>query len=199
MLREAITASPLYWPANQPRTQVTEGSAFGIHSVDSQTQFILAELARMGVASAQVKISTNVRLRKDGLPYSNSGQPYDAGVAVWFQLNEVEHVLACDKWHRLEHNMRAIAKHIEALRAQERWGVGSLEQSFRGFVAIAERVGRPWREVLGFAPESTPSLSQVKLAYRTAAKDRHPDMETGSLQLWHELQTAHKAAERETP
>lgn len=197
MLREAITSSPLYWPSNQPRTQVTEPSAFGVHSIDSQTQFILAELARMGVASSLVKLSTNLRLRKDGYPHSGQGQPYDPGVAVWFEFNEREHVLACDKWHRLEHNMRAIAKHIEALRAQERWGVGSLEQSFRGFVAIPESVGRPWREILGFAPSSTPSLSQIKLAYRTAAKDRHPDTETGSLQLWHELANALKEAERE--
>jgi len=42
-------------------------------------------------------------------------------------------------------NIAAIAAHIEALRAQERYGVGTIEQAFAGYSALEHRT---WQIVL---------------------------------------------------
>jgi DnaJ-domain-containing protein 1 len=69
----------------------------------------------------------------------------------------------------------AICKHIEALRGQQRWGVGSIEQAFRGYMAIPERTsGSAWWNVLGVTINATPE--QVQEAYRAKAKLVHPDL-----------------------
>lgn len=60
----------------------------------------------------------------------------DRGAAVYFEMKGKPVSLACDKWNRVEDNIWAIAKHIEALRGQQRWGVGSIEQAFRGYTAL---------------------------------------------------------------
>lgn len=109
---------------------------------------MLAEMGRLGATN--VVISTNVPTRQDGLPYSNATEPRDHGVAVYFRLRRESRVLACDKWDRVADNLVALAKHVEAVRGQVRWGVGSLEQAFGGYKALPE-VGarREWWEVLG--------------------------------------------------
>jgi hypothetical protein len=114
--------------------------------------------------------------RKDGQPYSNQAQPKDPGVAVYFELKGKAVSLACDKWDRVEDNAWAIAKHVEALRGQERWGVGSVDQAFRGYMAlpgVGETSGLSWWTTLGVPINST--FDQVKEAYRTLAKKHHPD------------------------
>ena len=72
-------------------------------------------------------ISTNLKLRLDGLPRSDQATPADPGVAVYFELDGKTIVLACDKWNRVADNIYAIAKHVDALRGQDRWGVGTVE------------------------------------------------------------------------
>ena len=67
MIRETVTASPLYWPPGWERTKRPRRSAFARTSVDISTRLILDELDRLG-ADHRVIISTNLRLRNDGLP-----------------------------------------------------------------------------------------------------------------------------------
>jgi hypothetical protein len=82
-------------------------------------------------------------------------------------------VLACDKWNRPEDNLWAIAKHIDALRGQARWGVGSVEQAFAGYAALPHRSGPdPW-EVLGV--QQTATEAEVLAAFRHKARAAHPD------------------------
>lgn len=84
-------------------------------------------------------------------------------------------MMACGKWNRAQDNIWAIAKHVEALRGQERWGVGSIEQAFRGYTALPEKSGGvSWWEVLGVAMNA--SEEQVQAAYRSKAKLLHPDV-----------------------
>ena len=92
--------------------------------------------------------------RQDAIPYSNQKRVANEGVSVWFDLDGEERVLAGDRWDRIEHNMRAIHKHIDAIRAQARWGVGSLAQAFAGFAALPEQAsGRSYRDILGISPD----------------------------------------------
>jgi hypothetical protein len=96
-------------------------------------------------------------------------------VAVYFTFRGKSVTLACDKWHCVADNIWAIAKHVEALRGQERWGVGSLEQAFRGYMAIPERSeASSWWTVLGIAINSSPE--QIRNAFCAKAKKLHPDV-----------------------
>lgn len=143
------------------------------------TEIMLQELERLGATG--VVISTNVELRQDGLPMSNRRRPDDPGTAVYFHLKGKPVSLACDKWNRVEDNLWAIAKHVEAIRGQERWGVGSVEQAFRGYMALppaGSSPGTSWWNVLGCAHDSP--LVDVRAAFRRAAVAAHPDQPGGS-------------------
>jgi hypothetical protein len=63
--------------------------------------------------------------------------------------------------------MAALAAHIGALRGQDRWGVGSVEQAFTGYQALpAPMVVNDWRAVLG----DPKTLDRANAAYRDLAK-----------------------------
>lgn len=150
------------------------------------------ELDRLGARNPI--LSTNIRVRLDGLPYSNQSQPDDRGAAIYFDLKGKPVSLACDRWDRVEDNIWAIVKHIESLRGQDRWGVGNIEQAFRGYLALPERTsGSAWWEVLGVAVNA--SAEQVKDAYRLLAKKHHPDS-GGDTEMFHRVQEAFRMAQQ---
>ncbi len=192
-MSEQILAFPLQWPLGWKRTERPGRSAFkNDKTVYSATRELLQELKRM--KADDIVLSTNIPVKLDGLPYSTYKTPNDKGVAVYFKLKKVRHVMACDKWDSIEHNIYAIAKHIEALRGQERWGVGNLEQAFAGFKALPEKSSgnqmKPWWTVLELPIENGVTETQVLSAYRMLAKKNHPDMPTGSVDKMQELYTA---------
>ncbi len=150
---------------------------------------VIYELGRLG--GRQVVISTNVKVRRDGLPYSNLGQPTDTGAAVYFRFSGKPMVLACDKWDRVEDNLWAIAKDIEAQRGRARWGVGNLEQMFAGYLRLAapgESGAAPWYVVLKVSADAT--QEQTRAAYIELAKLSHPDLPGGSAEAMRMLNTA---------
>lgn len=123
-------------------------------------------------------ISTNLEVRGDGLPYSRQRPITDHGVAVYFTRKGHQMVFACDRWDRIEHNMRAITKTIEAMRGIERWGSSDLmERAFAGFEALP--APDPWWRVLGLA-HPNPTRSEIVIAYRKASQSAHPDRPGGS-------------------
>lgn len=71
--------------------------------------------------------------------------------------------------------MAALAGHIEAVRASDRYGVGTIEQAFAGYKALPADSAADWRQVFGFKKGSTPSVSDVKSKHRDRAKVDHPD------------------------
>lgn len=166
-----VEAYPLQWPAGKPRASFPEASRFDrSRSLAVSLKGLLNEIRLLG-GSLPV-ISTNIKLRLDGLPYSNQAQPRDKGVAVYFTLKKQPMCFACDRWDRVEDNLYAIAMTIGALRGIERWGSGSMvEQAFTGFVAIPAPKS-PW-DVLG-VPRGA-SQDEIDSAYREQAKKAHPD------------------------
>jgi hypothetical protein len=118
-------AYPLHWPEGRKRTDPyrRQRSRF-------QTGFgmavrqVIAELHRMGARNAVV--STNVPLRRDGLPLASAKNVSDPGAAVYFRRKDKPMVFACDRWDKPEDNLWAIAKTIEAMRGIERWGSGDM-------------------------------------------------------------------------
>lgn len=139
---------------------------------------LAGELRRMGIRDGDWLISSNVPVRLDGLPYANAAQPQDPGVAVYFRMGAKREprVLACDAWNRVADNIAAIAGHIGALRAIDRYGVGTLEQAFAGYAAIPVKTGgADWRAEMGFKPEERPSAEAIDARFKALARERHPD------------------------
>jgi len=128
------------------------------------------ELDRLN--ASEVVLSTNIALRLDGLPRSGQGEPSDPGVAVYFRLLGKPRTLACDRWDRVADNMAAIAGHVAAIRAVDRYGVGTLEQAFAGYAALPAST-EEWWLVLGVEPNAT--IEEVEEAFRDLAKRHHPD------------------------
>lgn len=103
----------------------------------------------------EMTLSTNFQLRADGRPRRDRGRPLDQAVAFFFELDGTPHVLACDRFDRIEDNIAAIAAHIEALRGQERWGVADMKQAFAGHAQLP--APEQWWQVLGVS--KTPRYS----------------------------------------
>jgi hypothetical protein len=147
---DSIDAYPLKWPAHWRRRPAhqRDRAKFGRmsqaegRSYVSRDALTLAqalrrlnlELGRLGARG--VVVSSNVQLRLDGQPRSGQGQPKDPAVAVYFTLGGKSRCLPCDRWDRVEDNLAAVAKHVEAIRGMERWGVGNVEAMFQGFKAL---------------------------------------------------------------
>lgn len=181
-------AYPLTWPPHVPRTKWRSRARFSRRdwqaggrrpvSIDQSRRNVEEELRRLG--AAHVVISSNLELRLDGAPRSAQRMPDDPGVAVYFQLDGKPHCMPCDKWDRPADNLRAIAKHIDSLRGQLRWGVVDVAQAFAGFKALPPASGieiasngPPWWNVLGVQPTATQAV--IKAAFRALAAQHHPD------------------------
>ena len=66
--------------------------------------------------ATNIVISSNVPLRQDGLPYATFSEPLDPGGVVSFKAFKKDYIFSCDCWTKVKDNLRAIGKHIEALR-----------------------------------------------------------------------------------
>ena len=187
----APQAYPLQWPAGKPRTAYRVNAAFGrvetqwistgdsgyrrsdkkrLNVLDAYRR-LQVELDRLGASFAVC--STNMELRVDGIPRSDRREPDDPGVAVYFQLDGDPVVLACDRYDRVADNVAAIAAHLRASRAIERYGVGSLREIFRGFAALPPAMSvDDWRARLG----NPKSLEDAESVYRERMKKAHPDV-----------------------
>lgn len=117
---------------------------------------LIAELGRINARNCV--ISSNVRLRLDGLPYSNQAEPDDPGAAVYFMLKGRPLVMASDRYYTVAGNLRSIGLAVEAMRQLERHGGGTMmERAFSGFVAIAPPVGNaPGRKSFRIRPNGRP-------------------------------------------
>ena len=172
-----ITASPLAWPANWPRSRVQQRSNFGVYSFERMRTEVLRELKLL--KAQDVIISSNLRIRQDGFPYSGQRQPEDTGIAVYFMLNGQQQCIPCDKWTKVEDNLRAIVKTIEALRGIERWGAKEMvDAAFTGFKALPEAIITPepvenWWTILDVDPDADSVL--IARAYKQKLMKAHPD------------------------
>jgi hypothetical protein len=94
---EMVQAYPLTWAAMYPRTPRAqrESARFEV-SFSTARDELLNELRLLGATN--VIISSNVPLRRDGLPYANFREPEDPGVAVYFKWRQKPYVMRCDRW-----------------------------------------------------------------------------------------------------
>lgn len=176
----AVDAFPLQWPAGWQRTSPhrRERGAFKTSFAKARDE-LMSEISRMG--GRLPVLSSNMALRRDGLPYAQQVRIEDPGIAVYFERKGRPMCFACDRYTTVEANTQAIRKTIEALRGIDRWGASDMmERAFTGFVAL-EAPRDDWRAVLD---ESDPEGS-----YRRLRAQHHPDR-GGEAGEFHRIQQA---------
>lgn len=189
-------AYPLRWPDGWPRTpaasrsrgtQFRRGGYSGtIPTFATGRKDVLHELELM--RAGFITISSNVQVRDDGSVYSNVDPNRttmkDPGVAIYFTRKGRPFVLAQDAYDTPGVNLRSLALALEAMRAVERHGGGTVgNKVYDGFTALPPPAGmkpkRPWWEVLRY-PENADdreflSVAEVEARFRTLVKKFHPD------------------------
>lgn len=183
--QETAQRYPLAWPMGWKRTRLRRRghfksgkSATGYRSdigVPAAVSRLVKELDRLGVDPGDVVLSTNLRVRIDGTVVANAGEPHDPGAAVYFRYKKRATVFACDAYYRVADNIAAIAAHIEALRAIERHGVGTIEQAMAGYRSLPADTAADWRSVFGFPAGQRVSAAELDSAFKERARSAHPD------------------------
>jgi hypothetical protein len=170
-------ASPLHWPTTTPRTPAgrrRRNPLWKGATVSTASVQIEDEVRRLD--GSDLVLSTNLALRIDGFPRSGQPEPSDPGVAVYFKRKGKPLVFACDRYATVRENLRAVGMHLAAMRGIERWGCGTLDQAFAGYMALPEHAGgEPWWRTLGLDCEPI-DVEHLTAAYRDAAKRAHPDV-----------------------
>lgn len=202
-------AYPLNWPAGWKRTSVGDrrygrfhGTAMRQFSHDPNRSYraktdlsvfeavkrVRFELKRLGVEEHTVVISTNIELRRDGLPRSDRRAPDDPGVAVYWRHPDSDRpqCMAIDLYDSVAGNLAAVAASIAALRAIERHGGAQiLDRAFAGFNALpataTTTMGTESAAVVlarrsRYVSERIQADREIaRTAYREAAAKSHPD------------------------
>ena len=183
-----VEAFPLSWPRGWERTRYRKEGSFSVTFARARDE-LLAEIKRLN--GKLPIISSNMELRRDGLPYATQPALADPGIAVYFTYKNKPMCFACDKYTKVEANMRAIQLTISAIRGIERWGASDMmERAFTGFVAL-EHGGEHWSSVLGLANGS--SRSEIDAAYRKLRSLHHPDR-GGDPEQFQRVQRAYEQA-----
>lgn len=183
---EVLEGYPLKFPFGWKRTKPNEQerSRFKV-SFSHARQSLLNEIRLLG--GKNPIISSNLPLRKDGIPYSNYKEPEDSGVAVYFHLNGQQNCIACDRWNKLEANLHAINLTISALRGIERWSSSEImNAAFTGFKALPS----PESKYSNFF-NGVSSYEELQILYRQLALKLHPDR-GGNTDEFVEMQNQYK-------
>lgn len=208
-MHEHITSYPLCWPAGKKRSQDRQPSRFGTNSWLAAKRITLGRAVRElmheldALGAINEIISSNLRLRQDGLPYSNQRIPADPGIAVYFELPDASGSLrnvcmTCDRWSKQACNVWSIAKCVGALRGLDRWGGGDMvTAAFTGFVALPAPESEPWWSVLGFYSE-TEALFQgdFEIKSKKLLQQYHPDRISGDEWMFKQVAKARDTGRR---
>ena len=168
-----VEAYPLQWPDGWQRTQSWRRQPGKFDTTLGKARDgLLSEIKRLG--GKHPVISSNLRLRQDGLPYAAQPKIDDPGIAVYFDYKGKPMCFACDRYSKQEANLRAIELTIAALRGIERWGASDMiERAFTGFAAIGHPSSDHWSDVLGIARSAT--REEIDAAWRRLRSAHHPD------------------------
>lgn len=169
-------AFPLAWPSHKTRTP-HNARRYGRFkkddrwiSRDQACRRVQDEVAKLG--GAYLVVSSDVPIRRDGMPYSNrSVEPDDPGVCVYFRLHGKPYAMACDTYTKLAQNIAAVAAHIEATRQIERHGVATAAETLQAFTALPSP--KKPHEILGVSAGA--GADEVRKAWRAKITTAHPD------------------------
>lgn len=188
--RWTIDPFPLHWPEGWERTRRPKRAAYKVSMAQARDELV-TELTRFG--AKHILITSNLPLRRDGLPLATRAKIVDPGVAVYFEREEEEYCVPCDAWDSVEANMRAIGLTIENLRAIQRHGTRQMvAAAASGYRALpAQAGGTGWWDLLGIPTDS--SVDAIERRYRELARSMHPD-HGGSQEAFAALTEAYRQA-----
>lgn len=173
----SIPHYPLEWPLGWPRRRSRRFGQFRKDgrwiNTEHATGRLERELEKLGAVDPT--LSTNVRLNLRGVPRGDE-RPSDPGVAIYFSFKGKATVLACDTYTEVSQNIAALAAHLEALRAMDRYGVGTIEQALAGYKALPADTAADWRAVFGLPRDRYITKDQVDQAFKQLAREKHPDV-----------------------
>jgi hypothetical protein len=190
-----IRFRPLAWsrpitPVDQRRGRQTFTATW------NETQSMLRlELDRLHASNIVLAADfTEADLKADGLPRANARQPRFPGVEIFFDSVHGPLVYGTDTHAFWQHNVRAIALSLQALRAVDRYGVTRSSEQYRGWRSITAGTASPTgdlsrHEAALFIAQNCQGGADVERVaamieadrslasthYRAAAKRLHPD------------------------
>jgi len=197
-----ISAYPLDWPNQYERTDEHDqvrwpGNLKGKTGGDIRDDLV-QEAEKTADDEVSIVISSNLETFERGgrqVPYANNRRPDDPGIAVYLTIDGAPKVFACDRYRKVQGNMRAVTTTLRDLRRISKRGVNEAERAYQGFAQLpskGETEGSAWWQILGIDPD-TDTLEDVLHAYRERAKEVHPD-QGGSQEAFTELQKAYEQA-----
>lgn len=173
-------------------------------------ELLLAEVGRLRGRDLVVEVDLREGdLRVDGRPKARA-QAVTPAVVVAFETKQHGAMLyRCDtfdtQWSdqgpAWQHNVRAIAKTLEALRAVDRYGATETGQQYAGFKALPAGRAMPASHMtteaahdvlcralgISFILEREPDLPTM---FRRARALAHPDRHSGDRTLWDQVEQA---------
>lgn len=188
-----IRFRPLRWegpstPADQRRSRNTFRSGY-----DNTLAILDYELWQLDATDVVIEADFREQdIRLDGLPKGNARQPQHPGIRLFFGSKHGPLMYGTDAYELWQHNLRAIALALEALRAVDRHGVTRHGEQYTGWKAIANTPApMTFREARDFlcqhsqpdavqmarlsSPEPTTREVAAAALYRRAARALHPD------------------------
>ena len=182
-------AYPLSWPKSQKRTARPASSKFTTSltgALNNMNKSLSMFANDSGHKVENILVSSNVTL--------GELKPKDTGVAVYFSWNGLSTCIAVDLYSKVEDNLQAIHKCIEADRVKLRHGgIHMVTESYRGYAALPPGTGSTnnWWTVLGVTQQCT--LKQAEDQYKSLIFYHHPD-NGGTKDMFNIIQAAWKQA-----
>lgn len=164
------------WPHEHTRPR---RSRYTFKAAWSDTLSLLdRELQHLGAEAVVIQADfAEADIRLDGMPRANARVPSHPGVIVSFESKVGPLQYATDAHEWWQHNVRAIALGLEALRKVDRYGITRNHEQYTGWKQLTAGDGSPTsaeqarlllQELTGWA-DVDPST------YRLALKMAHPD------------------------
>lgn len=184
---------PLSWPQGWPRTASPGSSQFKT-TLSQAIKNVEDELGRFAKDSGKrvesIMVSSNFSL--------TVRNPKDSGVAVYFTWDGIPTCIAVDRYRKIEDNLQAIFRCIEAERTKLRHGgLNLVRAAFRGYAALPPPAAsaRHWSAVLDVSTMAT--MAEISTARNAMAKKYHPDLPGGSAERMAEINAAWEQAKKE--
>lgn len=178
-------------------------------------QLLVDEVDRLGGRGLVIEVDVREQdLRLDGTLRANAREAATPAVVVAFETAKHGPMLyRCDtftapyRWQGADwqHNVRAIALTLQALRAVDRYGATDTGQQYAGFKALPAGHAMPashmtddeaWAIIGSYQPRNIHDLrasftdGELKSAWRSARAASHPDRHGGDRMLWDQVEQA---------
>ena len=155
---------------------------------------------------------TSTKMRRDGWPLTDTAFTHP-GMRLSWQSNLVgPGELMTDEYETWQANLRAIALTMEALRAVGRWGTMKRRQQYKGLLpssSPAPNTGTfmSYQQAASYISEMAgggagmeasvilASSLSLRAVYRLAARNLHPDKQSGDHEKFVRLETARQMVE----